>query len=152
MLEELNREVMELKKGVIRLAPLPPTAKPIVSRTAEMTDPLLADAYFRTVRGVIQSIEDTPMNLQRNLIEPARAAPAKLKKTRTASQKRNDKLQSRAFKIANDTLRKNNGEMRKNVDQRMIAQRAQKELRKLKKSVGTKKGQIRKTARRAFKR
>ena len=152
MLEELNREVMELKKGVIRVAPLPRPAKPLLSRTVEMTDPILADAYFSAVREVIQSVEDAPQNLRTNLIEPARGAPAQIKKVRTAAQKKNDKLQSRAFKIANDTLRKNNGQMRKNVDQRMIAQRAQKELKKLKKTVGTRKGAVRKTARRAFKR
>lgn len=171
MLEELNREVMELKKAVIPFIPLPRQARPILSRTVEMTDPLLADAYFGTVREVIQSVEDAPSNLRSNLIEPVSVIagttrsnfrenvvepvtrkPAQARKPRTPAQRRNDKLQSRAFKAANDALRKNNGGMRKGVDQKMIARRAQKELKKLKKSAGTKKGQIRKTARRAFKR
>lgn len=142
---------MELKKGVIGITPLPPVSKPIIQRTVEMTDPILADAYFATVREVIQSVEDAPMDLRTNLIEPIKRAPAKIKKIRTQNQKRNDKLQSQAFATANKALRKNNGQYRKGVSQRDVAARAQRELRKLKKKVGTKKGQIRKTARRAFK-
>ena len=63
---------------------------------------------------------------------------AKAKKVRTKNQKKNDKLQSQAFANANRALRKTNGQMRKGVNQRDIAARAQRELRKLKKT-GTKK-------------
>jgi len=132
-LERLNNEIMSLRRSIVPLLPLPPVAKPLIGRTAEGLDPIIADAYFTAVREVIQSVEDAPMNLRTNLIEPARAAPAKIKKARTKAQKRNDNLQSRAFKTANDALRKNNGVMRKGVDQKMIAARAQRELRKLKK-------------------
>ena len=151
-LERLTTEVNELKQSLIPVLPLPPKTRPIVKRTAEGLDPILTELYFDTVRSGIQALEDAPMNFRDNVVEPARAAPAKIKKTRTKAQKRNDNLQSRAFITANDALRKTNGGMRKGVDQKMIAMRAQKELRKLKKKVGTKKGQIRKTARRAFKR
>ena len=133
MLEQLTREVNEVKRSLIPILPLPPKTRPIIGRASEGLDPILTDAYFRAVREVVQSVEDAPMNLRTNLIEPARAAPAKIKKARTKAQKRNDNLQSRAFKTANDALRKNNGGMRKGVDQKMIAARAQRELRKLKK-------------------
>ena len=151
MLEQLTTEVNEIKRSLIPILPLPPKTRPIVSRTAEGLDPIITDAYFRGVREVIQSIEDAPMNFRTGIVEPIAEAPAKIKKTRTKNQKRNDKLQSQAFATANKALRKNNGQYRKGVTQRDVAARAQRELRKLKKKVGTKKGQIRKTARRAFK-
>jgi len=135
MLEDLNREVQELKRGIIPLLPLPPQAKPLISRTSEGLDPIISDAYFRGVRRLVQDVEDAPMNLRRNLIEPVRTNVAKAKKVRTKNQKRNDKLQSQAFETANRALRKANGQMRKNMTQADIARRAQRELRKLKKKV-----------------
>ena len=151
MLEKLNNDVLEIKRSIIPLLPLPPQAKPLIGRTSEGLDPILTDAYFRGVRRLVQDVENAPMNFRQNVVEPIAAAPTKVKKTRTKNQKRNDKLQSQAFANANRALRKTNGQMRKGVSQRDIAARAQRELRKLKKTVGTKKGQIRKTARRAFK-
>jgi len=151
MLEQLTMEVNEVKRSLIPILPLPPKTRPIVARASEGLDPILTDAYFRGVRTFVQSIEDAPSNFRTEVVEPIAAAPAKVKKVRTKNQKRNDKLQSQAFANANRALRKTNGQMRKGVSQRDIAARAQRELRKLKKTVGTKKGQIRKTARRAFK-
>jgi len=135
MLENLNREVQELRRGIIPLLPLPQQLKPLASRTSEGLDPIISDAYFRGVRRLVQDVEDAPMNLRRNLIEPTRKNVAKAKKVRTKNQKRNDKLQSQAFETANRALRKANGEMRKNMTQADIARRAQRELRKLKKKV-----------------
>jgi hypothetical protein len=135
MLEDLNREVQELRRGIIPLLPLPPKTRPIVARAAEGLDPIISDAYFRGVRALVQDVEDAPMNLRQNLIEPARANVAKAKKVRTKNQKKNDKLQSQAFANANRALRKTNGQMRKGVSQADIARRAQRELRKLKKKV-----------------
>lgn len=134
MLEQLTMEVNEVKRSLIPILPLPPKSRPIVSKAAEGLDPILTDAYFRAVRETIQSVEDAPMNLRRNLIEPAKVNIKKAKKIRTKNQKRNDKLQSQAFQNANKALRKTNGQMRKGVNQRDIAARAQRELRKLKKS------------------
>ena len=138
MLEKLNNDVLEIKRSIIPLLPLPPQSKPLISRTSEGLDPIIADTYFRGVRRLIQDVEDAPMNFRQNVVEPIKAAPAKVKKTRTKNQKRNDKLQSQAFQNANRALRKTNGQMRKGVNQRDIAARAQRELRKLKKT-GTKK-------------
>ena len=68
MLEELNREVQEVKRSLIPILPLPPKTRPIVARAAEGLDPILSDAYFRGVRALVQDVEDAPMNLRRNLI------------------------------------------------------------------------------------
>ena len=134
MLEQLTIEVNEVKRSLIPILPLPPKTRPIVARASEGLDPILTDAYFRAVREVVQSVEDAPRDLRQNLIEPVRTNVAKAKKVRTKNQKRNDKLQSQAFANANRALRKTNGQMRKGVSQRDIAARAQRELRKLKKS------------------
>jgi vacuolar-type H+-ATPase subunit H len=133
MLEDLNREVQELRRGIIPLLPLPRQSKPAISRASEALDPIISDAYFRAVRRLVQDVEDAPMNLRRNLIEPAKVNFEKAKKVRTNNQKKNDKLQSQAFENANRALRKTNGQMRKGVKQADIARRAQRELRKLKK-------------------
>jgi hypothetical protein len=135
MLENLVIEVQDLRRGILPLLPIPPQLKPGISRVSEVTDPILTDAYFRGVRRLVQDVEDAPMNLRRNLIEPARANLAKAKKVRTKNQKKNDKLQSQAFANANRALRKTNGQMRKGISQADIARRAQRELRKLKKNV-----------------
>lgn len=116
------------------VAPIPPKLRPGLIRGQEVTDDLLLEAYFNTVRGGVQALEDAPMNFRSNVVEPVQALPAKVKKTRTQAQKRNDKLQSQAFAKANKALRKQSGQMRKGVNQRDIAARAQRELRKLKKS------------------
>jgi len=133
-LEEMNREVLELKRAITRLAPLPRPLRFATQQGQEVIDPIISDAYFDAVRGTIQTFEDAPSNFQRNVVEPVMRKPAQAKKARTKAQKRNDKLQSQAFKNANSALRKSNGQMRKGVDQKMIARRAQKELRKLKKT------------------
>ena len=57
-------------------------------------------------------------------------------------------MQSQAFKKANSALRKANRQLRKGKTQRDVAIRAQKELKRMKN--GTKKGQVRKPARRAY--
>ncbi len=133
-LERLTNDLNELKQSLIPVLPLPPKTRPIVRRTAEGLDPILTELYFDTVRAGIQDIEDAPQNFQRNVVEPVMRKPAQAKKVRTAAQKRNDKLQSQAFANANSALRKQNGQMRKGVNQRDIAARAQRELRKLKKA------------------
>ena len=86
--------------------------------------------------------------------------PAAPKKKRdTPALKAHKKALSKGFKEANSKLRKNNGELRKGKTQSDVAKMAQKiakaakpAARKTKKSIGTRKGQVRKTARRAFKR
>jgi len=73
------------------------------------------------------------------------------KKKRSRSARASDKLLSRAFKEANSKLRNKNGSLRKGKTQADVARMAQKLRKKMGKG-GTKKGQVRKTARRAFER
>ena len=72
-----------------------------------------------------------------------------LRKKRSRKARASDKLLSRAFKEANSKLRLKNGDLRKGRTQADVARLAQK-LRKQMTNGGTKKGQVRKTARRAF--
>jgi len=93
------------------------------------------------------------------LLAPAAAAPPKPRKV-TKKMRMQRKIQSTAFKNANAKGRKVNGEFKKGFDQRRIALMAQKECTKERQRLGlcekpkrgTRKGQVRKTARRAFER
>jgi len=77
--------------------------------------------------------------------ETARAAfesafrPPKTIKPRSSAQKRNDKMQSQAFKLANSKLRTKFGALRKGVTQSDVAKRAQKELKLMKRGTNAKK-------------
>ena len=97
------------------------------------------------------------------LLSPAAAAATStLTKPRkvTKKMKMQRKIQSKAFTNANSKGRKKNGEFKKGFDQRRIALMAQKECTKERQRLGlcekpkrgTRKGQVRKTARRAFER
>jgi len=88
---------------------------------------------------------------------PTTAKPRKV----TKKMRQQRKIQSVAFKNANAKGRKQNGEFRSGFDQSRIARMAQKECTKerirlglcedpKKRKKGTRKGQVRKTARRAF--
>ena len=86
---------------------------------------------------------------------PTTAKPRKV----TKKMRQQRKIQSKAFKNANAKGRKQNGEFRAGFDQSRIARMAQKEctserqrlgLCEKPKKRGTRKGQVRKTARRAF--
>ncbi|AXH79332.1 MAG: hypothetical protein [Circular genetic element sp.] len=87
------------------------------------------------------------------------AAPKPRKVTKKMRQQR--KIQSQAFRNANAKARKKDGTLRAGYDQRRIALMAQRECTKerqrlglcekpMRKKKGTRKGQVRKTARRAF--
>lgn len=69
------------------------------------------------------------------------------KKSRSKKQKAQDKKKSKAWSEANSSLRNKNGQLKKGRTQKDVAIRANKLLKK-----GTTKGQVRKTARRAFER
>lgn len=129
-LEELNREIMTLKKGIIRLAPLPPVAKPIVSRASEGLDPILAELYFDALRGGVDLARDP--RVQESSLKAIQSAT----RPRSRAQKRNDKMQSQAFVRANAKLRTKSGALRKGVTQSDVAKRAQKELKLMKRGKG----------------
>jgi hypothetical protein len=83
------------------------------------------------------------------VLNPAGFAVAelgKVKRKRSKKELANDKKKSMAWSQANDELRNNDGQLKKGRTQKDVAVRANKLLKKN----GTKKGQVRKTARRAF--
>ena len=104
--------------------------------------------------------EGTSLLSPSSMMTQIAAAPAVSKPRKVTKKMRTQrKIQSKAFKNANAKGRKKNGEFKKGFDQSRIARLAQKECTKERqrlglcekpKKKGTRKGQVRKTARRAF--
>ena len=173
-LERLNQDVNELKAKGIGLLPLPPLVKGGLRAVSPGFDGALSELYFDGVRAVADVV--LPANVAQEIINnpnvlmdssgaisqiPARPVLATVSKPRKVTKKMRmqRKIQSTAFKNANAKGRKVNGEFKKGFDQAKIARIAQKECTKERqrlglcekpKKKGTRKGQVRKTARRAF--
>ena len=175
-LEKLATDVNQLKRSVV-MSPIVPLPKPLKSKVLaldEQIQPRLQEAYFDVVRGAADIV--LPANMAMEIINnpnvlmdtngsisqiTAKPAPAKPRKV-TKKMRQQRKIQSKAFRNANAKARKKNGELRAGFDQRRIAQMAQRECTKERqrlglcdkpmKKKGTRKGQVRKTARRAFER
>ena len=163
------------------IVPLPKPLKSKLGVLQEVTDQKLIDAYFGTVQNVADvvlpaAVAREVINNPNVLMDangaisqiPARAmlataadAPPKPRKV-TKKMRQQRKIQSKAFRNANAKARKKNGELRAGFDQRRIAQMAQRECTKERQRLGlcekpmkrksTRKGQVRKTARRAYER
>ena len=124
---------------------------PAESAAAIINDPnVLMDS-----NGTISQITPRPGIPSSMMMAPAVKKPRKV----TAKMKKQRKIQSTAFKNANARGRKKDGTFRSGYDQRRIALLAQKECTKERVKQGlcekpkrrsTRKGQVRKTARRAF--
>jgi len=173
-LERLNQDVNEIKAKGIGLLPLPPLVKGGLRAVSPGFDGALSELYFDGVRAVADVV--LPANVAQEIINnpnvlmdssgaisqiPARPVLATVSKPRKVTKKMRmqRKIQSTAFKNANAKGRKVNGEFKKGFDQAKIARIAQKECTKERqrlglcekpKKKGTRKGQVRKTARRAF--
>ena len=173
-LERLNQDVNEIKAKGIGLLPLPPLVKGGLRAISPGFDAALSELYFDGVRAVADVV--LPANVAQEIINnpnvlmdssgaisqiPARPLLATVSKPRKVTKKMRmqRKIQSTAFKNANAKGRKVNGEFKKGFDQAKIARIAQKECTKERqrlglcekpKKKGTRKGQVRKTARRAF--
>ena len=155
-LEQLKNDVDEIKRKGIPLLPLPPIVKGGLRAIAEPTDRIITEAYFDTLRGVadivlpadsaVAIINDPDIAIAQdgqmfrrstgrrevfNRSLPA-ALPAPVAKPRkvTKKMKQQRKIQSTAFKNANQAGRKLNGEFRAGFDQSRIARMAQKECTK----------------------
>lgn len=161
------------------IVPLPPVVKSKLNTAQEVIDQRLIDAYFGVAGGVADvvlpaavarevinnpnvlmdtngAISQIPASA--NTLVRAQASPKPRKVTKKMRQQR--KIQSKAFRNANAKARKKNGELRAGFDQRRIAQMAQRECTKERQRLGlcdkpmkrksTRKGQVRKTARRAY--
>ena len=108
-----------------------PIALPIVM------DPEAAQAGITDGVALFEQGANKVLNVIPSLVTP---------KKRSRSARASDKMLSKAFKMANSKLRNKNGSLRKGKTQADVARMAQ----KLRKKMGTTKGQVRKTARRAF--
>jgi len=173
-LKTLTEEVNQIKRAVIT-SPLVPLPKPLKARLAlgaEASDRIITDTYFDAVGGLADVV--LPANVAREVINnpnvlmdangaisqiPARPVSKKPQKV-TKKMRQQRKIQSTAFRNANAKARKKNGELRAGFDQRRIALMAQRECTKERQRLGlcekpmkrksTRKGQVRKTARRAY--
>lgn len=161
------------------IVPLPKPIKTKLGVAQEIVDPFLIDAYFGTAQNVADvvlpaAVAREVINNPNVLMDsngtisqiPARilpvssaVLPAKPRKV-TKKMRQQRKIQSKAFRNANAKARKKDGTLRAGFDQRRIAQMAQRECTKERQRLGlckkpmkrksTRKGQVRKTARRAF--
>ena len=161
------------------IVPLPKPIKTKLGVAQEIIDPFLIDAYFGSAQNVAdvvlpaavarEVINNPNVLMDANgaisQITPNTGSPGimnTVKKPRKVTKKMRQqrKIQSTAFRNANAKARKKNGELRAGFDQRRIAQMAQRECTKERQRLGlcdkpmkrksTRKGQVRKTARRAF--
>jgi hypothetical protein len=105
--------------------------------------------------GAISQITPRPSVAASLMMAPPMKKPRKV----TAKMKKQRKIQSTAFRNANAKARKKDGTLRAGYDQSRIARMAQKECTKERQRLGlcekpkrrsTRKGQVRKTARRAY--
>jgi len=111
-LEETNRRVRELQFFLIRsgaLSAINPVAGKVagaIAAPAEVINEMAAEAYFNTVRSGA-GLLDNPIPGGNTAIETFGSNPSasKVKKPRTTAQKKNDKMQSKAFQTANKALR-----------------------------------------------
>lgn len=150
--EETNRVIRDLTFALLRIPtkvlPLPPQVRTAIP-AAEKTNEFIAEAYFDTIRGIAGGLQsERGQDIIGVLAQQQIEGPAKvsLPKPRSPKQKARAKKQSLAFAAANKAVRKKNGQLRKGKTQRDVAKMAQRILR----NGGTKKGQVRKTARRAY--
>ena len=134
-LERLTNDVNQVKLSLIGLLPLPPVAKPLARRGVEGLDPILTELYFDALRGGVDLARDP--RVQESSLKAIQSAT--MPKPRSRAQKKNDKMQSQAFKMANEKLRTTKGALRKGVTQSDIATRAQKELKLMKRGTNAKK-------------
>ena len=173
-LKKLTEDVTELKRRVVAspVVPLPKPLKTKLGIAQEVIDQRLIDSYF----GVAQDVADVvlPAAVAREVINNpnvtmtesgmivnglANSQPKKPRKV-TKKMRQQRKIQSKAFRNANAKARKKDGTLRAGFDQRRIAMMAQRECTKERQRLGlcdkpmkrksTRKGGVRKTARRAF--
>lgn len=125
-LQEINTEILKLKRSISLLAPLPKPLKAGVRQGQDLIDPILQELYFDALRGGLDLARDP--QIQEATVRTIQSAT----RPRSRAQKQNDKMQSQAFVVANTKLRKKNGELRKGKTQSDVAKTAQKELKKMK--------------------
>jgi hypothetical protein len=156
--EATNEAIRRLTFLILPLltAGAPPPVKKAVS-IAPAVNQEAADAYFGALRGIADVVQNPDVG--QSFIDASRPRAASAPKPRSAAQKKVAKMQSQAFKEANAALRNKNGSLKKGKTQSDVAKRAQRVLKKMKNGASTRtraprgstrKGQIRKTSRRAY--
>ena len=173
-LKKLAEDVSDLKRRVVA-SPIVPLPKPLKSKLGvaqEIVDQQIIDAYFNVAGNVADVV--LPAAVAREVINnpnvtmtesgmivngSANSQPKKPRKV-TKKMRQQRKIQSNAFRNANAKARKKDGTLRAGFDQSRIAQMAQRECTKERQRLGlcekpmkrksTRKGQVRKTARRAY--
>lgn len=175
-LKKLAEDVSDLKRRVVAspIVPLPAPLKSKLGVAQEIVDQQIIDAYFNVAGNVADVV--LPAAVAREVINnpnvlmdvngsisqiPANSQPKKPRKV-TKKMRQQRKIQSTAFRNANAKARKKDGTLRAGFDQRRIALMAQRECTKERQRLGlckktmkrksTRKGQVRKTARRAYER
>ena len=124
-LEEITRDVNDLKRKAIPLLPVPPLVKSVLRTGTQRFDDTITDAYFGLARDVADVV--LPTGQQEIFLNSAgKSARAKPRKV-TKKMKLQRKIQSKAFKSANAKGRLQNGTFRAGYDQSRIARMAQKE-------------------------
>jgi len=161
------------------IVPLPKPIKSKLGVIQEVTDQALIDAYFGTVQNVADVVLPAAVarevinnpnvlmdsngaisQITPNTGSPGLQMPVKKPRKVTKKMRQQRKIQSKAFRNANAKARKKDGTLRAGYDQRRIALMAQRECTKERQRLGlcdkpmkrksTRKGQVRKTARRAY--
>ena len=127
----------------------------------EGSQPTIGTVARDVARDESRIVNQDAVDLVRDLVqidwESGRDRP-KPKRTRSPKQMMNDSIQADALKSINKRARKKDGTFKKGWDQRRVMRLAQKECTKERERLGlckrksTRKGQVRKTARRAYKR
>jgi hypothetical protein len=176
-LEKMTNDINELKLKALPLLPIPRPVKKAIGTKLPEFDQFITDTYYEGVRGIadvvlpaqsaqeiinnpnvlmdasgaISQITPRPISIENSKISKPRKVTKKMKQQR--------KIQSTAFRNANAKGRKKDGSFRSGYDQSRIARMAQKECTKERQRLGlcekpkrrsTRKGQVRKTARRAY--
>lgn len=130
--EATNEAIRRLTFLVLPL--LTATAPPPVKKAVGVAEPInqaAADAYFSTLRGIADVVQNPDVGQE--FISASRPRAISAPKPRSAAQKRVAKMQSQAFKEANSALRNKNGSLKKGKTQSDVAKRAQRNLRRMKK-------------------
>lgn len=158
-----KKKAKRLRKKAVRqvgevippiLGPAGRVAPVIASLAGYATETLInevADRAFRDLQGI-----EVPLVPQQRIPSAAALIPARTPRVRSDKQIVNDQIQSIALKSINKRARKKDGTFKKGWTQKKVMRLAQKECTRERERLGlckrksTRKGQVRKTARRAY--
>ena len=173
ILKKGKQEAEKIRKRSVPKIPVPIKAlpKPLQKPLAPVLGGLeLADAISKVSLAIVnqaadiafQDLQNVPLPIKKrvNVEQISPAEPKVPTRVRSDKQLINDQIMRTAMSNANSKARKKNGQLKKGMTQKKIARMAQRECTAERKRLGlckddmkkkgTRKGQSRKTARRAF--